>query len=112
MSEELLANLTLRQIEAVEHTSGPLLILAGAGTGKTSTITRKIAFMIKKCGVEPGNILALTFSREAARNMETKIRVLLGQGVDIKVSTFHAFCAELIRNNAEKCGVTEQFNYF
>jgi DNA helicase II / ATP-dependent DNA helicase PcrA len=112
MSEELLANLTLRQIEAVEHTSGPLLILAGAGTGKTSTITRKIAFMIKKCGVEPGNILALTFSREAARNMETKIRVLLGQGVDIKVSTFHAFCAELIRNNAEKCGVTEQFNIF
>ena len=112
MLEELLATLTPRQKEAVEHTSGPLLILAGAGTGKTSTITGKIAFMIKKYGVEPGKILALTFSREAARNMETKIRELLGQGADVKVSTFHAFCAELIRNNAEKCGVLGAIHYF
>ena len=112
MLEELLDNLTPRQKEAVEHTSGPRLILAGAGTGKTTTITGKIACMIKKHGVEPGKILALTFSREAARNMEKKIRELLDQGADVKVSTFHAFCAELIRNNAEKCGVLEQFTIF
>ena len=68
--------------------------------------------MIEKCKVEPGKILALTFSREAARNMEKKIRDLLDLGADVRVSTFHAFCAELIRNNAEKCGVLEQFTIF
>ena len=112
MLEKLLLTLTPRQIEAVEHSSGPLLILAGAGTGKTTTITGKIAFMIKKYGVEPEKILALTFSREAARNMETKIRELLDQGTDVKVSTFHAFCANLIKDNSERCGVSEQFTIF
>jgi DNA helicase II / ATP-dependent DNA helicase PcrA len=112
MLEELLTTLTPKQIEAVKHTSSPLLILAGAGTGKTTTITAKIACMIEKRGIEPEKILALTFSREAARNMEQKIHELLGLGTDVKVSTFHAFCAELIRNNAEKCGVLEQFTIF
>lgn len=112
MSEESFSTLTPRQKEAVEHTAGPLLILAGAGTGKTKTITEKIAFMIEKQGIEPGKILALTFSREAARNMEQKIRALLDQGADVKVSTFHAFCANLIKNNAEKCRVSEQFTIF
>ncbi|AKB18581.1 ATP-dependent helicase [Methanosarcina sp. WWM596] len=112
MLEKLLATLTSKQIDAVEHTSGPLLILAGAGTGKTTTITSKIACMIKVQRVKPEKILALTFSREAARNMEKKIHELLGQGTDVKVSTFHAFCAELIRDNSEKCGVSEQFTIF
>ena len=109
MLEELLTNLTSRQRDAVEHVSGPFLILAGAGTGKTTTITGKIACMIKVQGVKPEKILALTFSREAARNMEKKIYGLLGQGTNVKVSTFHAFCAELIRDNSEKCGISEQF---
>lgn len=112
MLEKLLTNLTPRQTEAVEHTSGPLLILAGAGTGKTTTITGKIACMIKVQGIKPEKILALTFSREATRNMEKKIRELLGQGANVKVNTFHAFCAELIRDNSEKCGVSEQFAIF
>ncbi len=112
MLEELLTTLTPRQQEAVAHSSGPLLILAGAGTGKTTTITGKIACMIEKQGIAPEKILALTFSREAARNMERKVRDLLGQGVDVKVSTFHAFCAELIRDNAELCGVSEHFTIF
>ena len=79
MSEKFLKNLTPRQKEAVERSSGPLLILAGAGIGKTTTITAKIAFMIEREGIEPGKILALTFSREAARNMEQKIRGLLAR---------------------------------
>ena len=112
MLEELLTTLTPRQKEAVEHTSGPLLILAGAGTGKTTAITGKIAWMIEKQEIKPEKILTLTFSREAARNMEKKIHELLGQGTDVKVSTFHAFCAELIRDNSEKCGVLEQFTIF
>ncbi|MCC4771291.1 AAA family ATPase [Methanosarcina sp. DH2] len=112
MLEELPTTLTLRQRDAVERTSGPLLILAGAGTGKTTTITAKIAFMIEKQGVESDKILTLTFSREAARNMEKKISEILRQGTNLKVSTFHAFCAELIRDNSEKCGVSEQFTIF
>jgi DNA helicase II / ATP-dependent DNA helicase PcrA len=112
MFEEIFKNLTPRQKKAVEHNSGPLLILAGAGTGKTTTITAKIAYLIKKQEIKPDNILALTFSREAARNMEQKIRQYLEYGIDVKVSTFHAFCAELIRNNAEKCRVFEQFTIF
>jgi DNA helicase II / ATP-dependent DNA helicase PcrA len=112
MAKGSLSNLTQRQKDAVEHSSGPLLILAGAGTGKTTTITAKIAFMIEKQGIESGKILALTFSREAARNMEQKIRELLERGADVKVSTFHAFCAELIKDNAEKCRVSEQFTIF
>ncbi|RPJ77969.1 MAG: ATP-dependent helicase, partial [Alphaproteobacteria bacterium] len=112
MFEEFLKTLTPRQKVAVEHTSGPLLILAGAGTGKTTTITGKIACLVEKYGIEPEKILALTFSREAARNMEKKIRELLNLGADVKVSTFHAFCAELIRNNAEKCGVLDKFAIF
>lgn len=112
MLEELLTTLTSRQRDAVKHVSGPLLILAGAGTGKTTTITGKIACMIKEQGIKPEKILALTFSREAARNMEKKIYELLGQGTNVKVSTFHAFCAELIRDNSEKCGISEQFTIF
>lgn len=112
MFEEFLKTLTLRQKEAVEHASGPLLILAGAGTGKTTTITGKIACMIKKQGIKPKKILALTFSRETVRNMEKKIYELLGQEAYVKVSTFHAFCAELIRDNSEKCGVSEKFTIF
>ncbi|AAM05746.1 TPA: ATP-dependent helicase [Methanosarcina acetivorans] len=112
MLEELLTTLTSRQRDAVKHVSGPLLILAGAGTGKTTTITGKIACMIKVRGIKPEKILALTFSREAARNMEKKISELLGQGTNVKVSTFHSFCAELIRDNSEKCGVSEQFTIF
>ena len=112
MLEELLTTLTPRQQEAVSHSLGPLLILAGAGTGKSTTITAKIACMIEKQGIAPDKILALTFSREAARNMERKVRDLLGQGVDVKVSTFHAFCAELIRENAEICGVSDHFTIF
>jgi len=84
MLEELLVTLKPRQIEAVEHTSGPLLILAGAGTGKTTTITGKIACLIKKYGVDPGKILALTFSREAARNMEQKIHEYLDMELMLK----------------------------
>lgn len=112
MLEKILSTLTFRQKEAVSHGSGPLLILAGAGTGKTTTITAKIAFMIEEQGVEPGKILALTFSREAARNMGQKVHELLYEGTDVKVSTFHAFCAELIKDHAERCGVSEQFTIF
>ena len=106
---ELITGSTQRQLDAIQHTRGPLLILAGAGTGKTTTITTKIAYMVKEQGIDPGQILALTFSREAAGNMKTKVGQLLG-GLEVHVSTFHSFCAEVIRENADKCGVSPEFS--
>ncbi|MFH1323113.1 MAG: UvrD-helicase domain-containing protein [Methanobacteriota archaeon] len=78
------------------HPSPPQLILAGAGTGKTTTITAKIAYMVEKENIDPSQILALTFSKEAARHMREKVEKLL-QGREIHVKTFHSFCAELIK---------------
>ncbi|MBC2699767.1 MAG: ATP-dependent helicase [ANME-2 cluster archaeon] len=106
---ELLTTSTKRQLDAIQHTRGPLLILAGAGTGKTTTITTKIAYMVKEQGIDPGQILALTFSREAAGHMKAKVEQLLG-GLEVHVSTFHSFCAEVIRENADKCGVSPEFS--
>jgi len=75
----------------------PQLILAGAGTGKTTTSTAKIAYMVEKENIDPSQILALTFSKEAARNMREKVEKLL-QGKEVIVKTFHSFCAELSRS--------------
>ena len=72
--ETLLSTLKPRQLEAIKHTQSPQLILAGAGTGKTTTITAKIAYMVEKENVDPSQILALTFSKEAARNMREKVK--------------------------------------
>ena len=108
--EELIAGLKGKQKDAVGHTNGPLLILAGAGTGKTTTITAKIAYLIKEKGVDPAMVLALTFSREAAGNMTNKVERLLGGASEVHVSTFHSFCSEIIRENADKCGVTPEFS--
>lgn len=107
--QELLAGLKDKQLEAVQHTTGPLLILAGAGTGKTTTITARIAYMVQEMSIDPARILALTFSREAAANMNNKVEQLLGGVSGVHVSTFHSFCAEMIRENADKCGVPAEF---
>jgi DNA helicase-2/ATP-dependent DNA helicase PcrA len=111
MSEKtLLSGLVDRQQDAVTHTSGPLLILAGAGTGKTTTITAKIAYMVQELGIDPAQILALTFSRAAAANMKAQVEKLLNGTSEVHVSTFHSFCAGVIRNNADKCGVRPDFS--
>ena len=89
----------------------PQLILAGAGTGKTTTIVKKIAEAVDKHDIDPPQILALTFSKEAARNMKEKVEELL-HGKEINVKTFHSFCAELIRNNADKCKISDDFKIF
>ncbi|RZN42140.1 MAG: ATP-dependent helicase [Methanosarcinales archaeon] len=111
MSEKtLLSGLVDRQQDAVTHTSGPLLILAGAGTGKTTTITVKIAYMVQELGIDPGQILALTFSRAAAANMRAQVDKLLNGTSEVQISTFHSFCAGVIRANADKCGVHQDFS--
>ena len=85
------------QKEAVMHTDGPLLIVAGAGTGKTTVITQKIAEIVAKKLAKPEEILALTFTEKAAQEMQDRIEGLLDTGyTDMQVSTFHAFCQRLI----------------
>ena len=88
----MMEGLVDRQQDAVRHTSGPLLILAGAGTGKTTTITAKIAYMVQERGIDPEQILALTFSRAAATNMRAHVEELLNGTSEVHVADIpHVF---------------------
>ncbi|MFA4911437.1 MAG: ATP-dependent DNA helicase [Desulfobacteria bacterium] len=98
------------QLKAVTHVNGPLLIVAGAGTGKTSVIAHRIANLIENEGVNPANILALTFSNKAAEEMRNRVEGLLASSHDdIWISTFHSFCAEALRENALEFGLSPFF---
>ncbi len=98
------------QKQAVEYTDGPLLIVAGAGTGKTTVITEKILYLIEEKKVDPANILALTFTEKAAKEMEERVESMLGLGIyDMHISTFHAFCQEMLEEYGLEVGLPNQF---
>jgi len=108
--KNILDGLNGEQKEAVTHKAGPLLIIAGAGTGKTSVITRKIAYIIKQRWAKPSEILALTFTEKAAAEMENRVDELVPYGfTDIWISTFHAFGDRLIRDWAIDLGLPANF---
>ncbi len=99
-----------RQKEAVLWGDGPLLILAGAGSGKTSVLTTKIAYLIKERNVAPQNILAITFTNKAAKEMKERVIKLVGvQGYNIQISTFHSFGLRIIKENYERLGYEKNF---
>ncbi len=98
------------QKEAVEYFDSPLLIVAGAGTGKTTVITEKIRYLIEKKGVSPDNILALTFTEKSAREMEDRVESLFEFGFgNFHISTFHAFCQDILEQYGLDIGVPNQF---
>ncbi|MDD6254477.1 MAG: UvrD-helicase domain-containing protein [Eubacteriales bacterium] len=99
-----LADLNDRQYEAAVNTEGPMLILAGAGSGKTSTMTRRIAYMIREKNIQPYNMLAVTFTNKAAAEMRERVEALVGGDIRMWIMTFHSACLRILRMNAEKAG--------
>ncbi|MDN5698082.1 MAG: UvrD-helicase domain-containing protein, partial [Rubrobacter sp.] len=101
------------QREAVAHVEGPLLILAGAGSGKTRVLTHRIAHILDRGLAEPDEILAITFTNKAAREMKERVSELVGEGAKkMWVSTFHAFCSRILRAQAEKLGYKREFTIY
>ncbi|MDO5491186.1 MAG: UvrD-helicase domain-containing protein [Bacillota bacterium] len=106
---EYLIRLNEKQREAALHTEGPLLILAGAGSGKTSTMTCRIAYLIDEKGVNPWNILAVTFTNKAAKEMRDRVEALVGEGLNMWILTFHSACLRILRSHADALGYGRDF---
>ncbi|NLN14207.1 MAG: DNA helicase PcrA, partial [Tissierellia bacterium] len=108
-----LEGLNDRQKEAVLHTGGPLLIMAGAGSGKTRVVTHKIAYLIEELGVFPGNILAITFTNKAANEMKERVSKLLNTDVEsMWIGTFHSICVRILRRDIDKIGYDRSFSIY
>lgn len=110
---DYLNGLNDRQREAVLHTDGPLLILAGAGSGKTKVVTHKIAYLIEEKRIFPGNILAITFTNKAANEMKERVGKLLSTNVDdMWMGTFHSICVRILRRDIDKIGYNRSFTIY
>lgn len=106
----MLTGMNDKQTEAVLQTEGPLLVLAGAGSGKTRVLTHRVAYLIEHNNVMPWRILAITFTNKAAKEMRERVAKLLGpDGNDVWVSTFHALCVRVLRRDADKLGYNRAF---
>src|SRR3989304_6793058 len=111
MAAELLQELNPPQREAVEHAGGPLLILAGAGSGKTRALAYRIAYLIRERRVRPQQILAVTFTNKAAREMLERVERLLGGPIarGIGIGPFHPTCSRILRRHGERVGIPKNF---
>lgn len=106
----LVSGLNNKQKEAVLHTDGPLLLMAGAGSGKTRVLTHRIAYIIEEKQVNPWNILAITFTNKAAKEMKERVITILGpDGENVWVSTFHSMCVRMLRRDVDLIGYNRNF---
>src|SRR5215213_10823188 len=111
--EELLAGLNEPQRAAVVHAGAPLLVVAGAGSGKTRVLTRRIAWLIAERGAHPGSILAITFTNKAAAEMRERVEELIGRRARIMwVSTFHSACVRILRKEIDRFGYKSSFSIY
>lgn len=110
LTDKLLNGLNPQQQNAVKTTDGPLLIMAGAGSGKTRVLTHRIAYLMVEKGVNPYNILAITFTNKAAREMRDRIHNMMGGAADeIWISTFHSMCVRILRRDIDRIGYNRNF---
>ncbi|HRH13901.1 MAG TPA: UvrD-helicase domain-containing protein [Azonexus sp.] len=109
-----MSGLNPQQREAIHYLDGPLLVLAGAGSGKTRVITQKIAYLIQDCGFQPRNVAAITFTNKAAKEMLDRVGKLLSRSMaeDIQISTFHSLGARILREEAKALGYKPRFSIF
>ncbi|MCL1793197.1 MAG: ATP-dependent helicase [Oscillospiraceae bacterium] len=109
-TEEILAHLNEQQKEAVLTTEGYVRVIAGAGSGKTRALTARYAYLVEELGVPPANILCITFTNKAAREMKNRLRHMLGEDIDISfVSTLHSFCVRVLKEDIAKLFYPENF---
>src|SRR5829696_5346917 len=112
-AEELLEGLNGPQQEAVKHAGPPLLVVAGAGSGKTRVLTRRIAWLISQRKAHPGSILAITFTNKAAGEMKERVEELVGKRARIMwVSTFHSACVRILRKEIDRIGFKSSFSIY
>ena len=113
MRTRILEDLNDAQQAAVQHTEGPVLVFAGAGSGKTRVLTYRVAYLIRELGVSPYNILAVTFTNKAANEMKDRISALLGENAaGLWAGTFHGICARMLRERGEHVGISRDFTIF
>ena len=114
MADSLLEGLTEPQRQAVEHVEGPLLVLAGAGSGKTRVVTRRAAHLVLRVGIAPWNVLAITFTNKASGEMRERMGQLLTerQARAMTVCTFHSLCVRMLRQYAQPMGLTPSFSIY
>ena len=112
-SHNLTSGLNQSQLDAVTHQTGPLLVLAGAGSGKTRVLTHRISYLIAELGISPYQILAITFTKKAAQEMKERVGALVGpRAQTMWVSTFYSACARILRTKAGLLGYDSNYNIY